>query len=249
MDSPQTADRAFGLRTDGKLVISFFSAPASRVAEALMEWGREVQRKIVSHFPLRERWHEFLGEYSTPNNRQLVVPTQSEWCAFVDNDRIGGMPYSELLVIPERLGVRSASFVLDDLGRCKVENRPYSAMFNYCDGSHGAVAQRYVGLIWDAGRWQFHETGAPQPFEEVDAYESRRKSERLTREMLVRYARALGIYLDEGDSFFKLAESIGLKWEWLQGGDVEDDAATLTRVAKEINRELGVKWKLNVFHR
>ena len=205
------AQRPFGRRPEGSLTISFFSAPARAVSRELVEWGTEVRRNVTQHYPLPCGWAEFLGEYITPNTSIVIVPTRSDRCAYIDNDRIGGMPQSELVVIPERLKTRSISFVTGDLHRCKKENRPYAAMFHYYDAKRDDIVRRSVAVLWDSGRWEYDEYGAALPFEEVDAYKSRRKGDRLTPEMLGRYARALGIRLDEGDSFYKLDEAIGLK--------------------------------------
>lgn len=125
--------RPFGQRPDGKLTISFFSAPARQVSDTLIEWGSEVRRKYARYAPLPGLWHKFLTEYITPNTTIVLTPTRGEWCAYIDNDRIGGMPLSELLIVPERLRERSASFIMEDLRECKRNNTPYAAMFHYND--------------------------------------------------------------------------------------------------------------------
>lgn len=113
--------------------------------------------------------------------------------------------------------------------------------------------ERYVGVIWNggggSGGWEYHETGAPLWFEEVEAYKSRKKADRLTPEMLIRYARALGIRLDEGDSFYDLRGAIGLKWNWSRSGNAEEQARVMQGIGKQINQELGGKWKLKLFHK
>lgn len=109
--------------------------------------------------------------------------------------------------------------------------------------------ERSVALICDGGRWEFHEHGTPLAFEEIDAYKSRKKADRLTPEMLVRYASALGIHLDQGDAFYDLSRAIGLKWHWVKSGDVEEEAAPIKRIAAKIAQELGLNWKLTIFRR
>ncbi len=232
--------RRFRQQPSGDLTISFFSAPAPEVARALVEWGRKVWRKYTRCSPLPGTWYEFLGEYVTPDNAVVLAPTRGEWCASINNDRIGGMPFSELLVIPERLKTRSASFVVRDLERCREENRPYAAMFHYCDATEGEAVQRSIGLICDGGRWEYHETGAALRFEEPGASERRKKAERLTPEMLIRYARALGIDLDAGDSDYEFDQAIGFKWNW--------DESPLG-VLRVLGQELGIYRLLGLFRR
>lgn len=237
--------------------MSFFSAPASRVCETILDWASETNGlKYTQYTPLPERWDQFLGVYITPDTTGILVPTQGEWCAFINNDRIGGMPSSELLVVPERLRIRSASFVLDDLQRRKKEQNPYAAMFKYCDATRGnrgeGAVERSVDVIWNggggSGGWEFREGGAPLPFEEVDAYKNRKKADRLTPEMLLRYARALGIYLDQGDSFFRLNDAIGLKWQWTKRS-TEESTKTILGIADKINEEFPGKWTFNFFRK
>lgn len=247
MDVPAKPNCEFGARTDGKITLSFFRAPASKVLQTLIYWGSEVSRTITPYFPLATPWNEFLGEYLTPNTTIILAPTRSEWCAYVDNDRIAGMPFSELLVIAERLATQSASFMISDWEYCRKRDMPYTIAFNYCDGSRGEGIQRYVCVERDCGRWQFSETGSPLAFEEIDAYKNRKKADRLTPDMLIRYARALAIHLDEGNSFYMLDRAIGLKWEWARSAALDDGVALVKQIGDRINKELGVNWPLDVF--
>ena len=237
METHQTV-RRFGQALYGNTTISFFSAPAPLVAQTLVEWGRKVWRKVTKFSPLRGTWDEFLGEYVTPDSRIVLAPTRGEWSALINNDRIGNVPFSELLIIPERLKCRSAAFVIGDLERCREEKRPCAAMFHHCDGTQGQPMQRSIGLVCDGEGWEYHETGQPLPFEEPLARERRPKAERLTPEMLVRYARALGIELDTGDSFYDLSQAIGLEWKW--------DQSPLG-VLRVLGQELGVYRFLDAF--
>ena len=51
---------------------------------------------------------------------------------------------------------------------------------------------RAIQVAEDDGRWRFFEAGQPQPFEDLDAYRTRRIRDRLTTDMLSRYCEALG---------------------------------------------------------
>ena len=60
---------------------------------------------------------------------------------------------------------------------------------------------RSVAAVQDNGRWEWSESGAPQPFEDTAAYNRRRVRDRLTLDMTATYCGALGIQpFDE--SFF-----------------------------------------------
>ena len=68
-------------------------------------------------------------------------------------------------------------------------------------GPSGEPPLMYVRTIdvgrFDSGRWEFHASGAVQPFEDTEAYERRRIRDRFTRTMLLDYLSALGIRADE----------------------------------------------------
>jgi hypothetical protein len=49
----------------------------------------------------------------------------------------------------------------------------------------------------DGGRWVFETSGDPLPFEDLASYEHRRKTSRLTCDMVIDYLRALGVPVDQ----------------------------------------------------
>lgn len=60
---------------------------------------------------------------------------------------------------------------------------------------------RTISAYAQDGRWSWHESGDPQPFEDPDRYTARRIRDRLDRALLVRYLESLGIRPDD-PSFF-----------------------------------------------
>ena len=60
----------------------------------------------------------------------------------------------------------------------------------------------WVGEEEDVGRWHFGTDGEVQPYEDVEAYRRRRRTDRLTERMLVDYAAAVGLRPWE-DSFYR----------------------------------------------
>jgi hypothetical protein len=60
---------------------------------------------------------------------------------------------------------------------------------------------RFLSLDLEDGRWMFSEYGQPFPFEDVAAYRKSRRATRVTDEMLVRYAEALGVPIREPDVY------------------------------------------------
>lgn len=241
-------NRRFPERPDGKTTISFYCASASTVLQEMLEWGGEIGKTYMVYAPLAQEWYDFLGQYVTPNTTGILVPTYGEWCAFIDNSRNAGMPFGKLDVVSERLKIRSASFTLDNLCKCDDENDAYNSMFYYCDATRSETVTRSVSLQWYGGHWEFDETGAPLPFEEVEAYTRKRMADRLTHDMLIRYGQALGIRLDEGDALYKLDEAIGLKWEHKKTSG-EESTNVILELARKINEEMGNIWKIHFFRR
>lgn len=56
----------------------------------------------------------------------------------------------------------------------------------YADGRN-----RYVRVMWD-NHWDFYENGEPMPFEQTEKYQQKIRSKRLTNDMVLDYAKALG---------------------------------------------------------
>jgi hypothetical protein len=59
------------------------------------------------------------------------------------------------------------------------------------------IDRRWVQTSDQDGRWEFDASGDPQPYEEFDKYEVRRKAERLPLDLLGRYLAAVGIPVDK----------------------------------------------------
>lgn len=64
------------------------------------------------------------------------------------------------------------------------------------DGSGPLLARRAIVVANDCGEWVFETTGAPMPFERPDQYTSRRRSQRLTPELLYDYLHQLDVPID-----------------------------------------------------
>ncbi|REK19533.1 MAG: hypothetical protein DWQ37_00230 [Planctomycetota bacterium] len=140
-----------------------------------------------------------LEPLTMPPRRSLWLRTRSLWTAYVDNSILGTDALSSISYLSKLLGCRGVilSRVPHTLQNDADRNR----------GTYGAVqfemygpssddpleCVRSVGVTFDGGRWYFDQSGSVQPFEEVDRYKSQRIVDRLTPEMLDRYAFSLGI--------------------------------------------------------
>jgi hypothetical protein len=194
-----------------KTTLSFFEANAPTICNELLVWGREIG--IVFAFqglPDDAGRKTFLGTPHTPPDKAVLIPTFSGWCAYLDNDKIGGLPYSELFVLAERLHIRSVGVIIGDIAKAKRLKAPSGMVFILDDARRGEVLERSINLLYDYGRFEFHQQGQALPFEDVAAYQKRNKADRLTRQMLVNYGSFLGIKFDGSSDFYDCANAVGI---------------------------------------
>lgn len=73
-----------------------------------------------------------------------------------------------------------------------IENdEPEYGMYHSFQHMYADGRERMVRVMWD-DRWDFYEEGEPMPFEQTERYAERLKRKRLTNEMVLDYAKALG---------------------------------------------------------
>ena len=219
----------FGQRSDGRATISFFEASAKKVGDELCRWlgggGYTCEQYRVPD--ARAAWQQFFQSYHACPDAAILTPTTTRWCAFIDNDKIASMPFGELVSVSERLQCRSVSFMLDDVQNAKSAARPYGVMFYYCDATSGNAVTHSVAVIYDNGDWEYDEQGTALLFEDVATYESRRKADRLTNEMIKKYADFLGIRLNDPDGFYDFGGSIGIRWRLAKPVDTAESLRTI----------------------
>lgn len=210
-------------RPDGSAVVSFFETPVERLCDELCTWRRNVGYTCDVRRPRDQcwNWQRFLSPYCTPPHSGVLVPTVNMWSAFLDNDRIGNIPYGDLISVSERLRVRSVSFVLDDSKKAKDDGRPHGVMFYYCDATTGVAVTHSVAVIRDNGHWEYDAQGAALPFEDISAYRAPKKANRLTNELLIRYAHALAIQIED-EAYYDIEGAIGIVWTLAQSVDIEE---------------------------
>ena len=73
-----------------------------------------------------------------------------------------------------------------------IENdEPEYGMFHKFHHYYADGRERLVRVMWD-DRWDFYEEGEPMPFEQTERYTERLRRKRLTNDMVLDYAKALG---------------------------------------------------------
>lgn len=179
-------------------VVSFVKAPLEHVRKAMDEWAPITG---YSYILVDHPSESVLATAVTPPNRCALIPTDSSWTAYVDNDRIGNWPMSFLFSMAEVLKTTSCAqvFSIDDA-------RPTARGFGLWDGTGEECKMRTVQNSLDK-KWEFQATGDALSFEDVGKYQNREMASRLTNEDVLAYGHAIGVKTDD-PSFFDAAEAI-----------------------------------------
>jgi hypothetical protein len=125
----------------------------------------------------------------------LVAETKSGWTAVVSAGNRMSWAVADLVpcLMADIESGRAADGVVSRVFRVTGPGTDFSNKYT------PTRADRIVSCDRDEGRWSFHTSGQPLDFEETDRYLLRNRGERLTTEMLRRYADALGIPIGEDE--------------------------------------------------
>lgn len=190
------------------MTVGFVDAPLARVRDAAAPWLREVRGagrpQELGEGALRARLPQ-LEPLSYTWTRMLLQQTRSPWTALLLNNSRGADAVNPVSHLCELLKVRG--LVLSSIPQLELPGGQVSCYgqvrFDLFAAGPGFFLnhERTVYAMNDGGRWTFAAQGAPQSFEEPEAYKARKIRDRFTPEMLVRYGRALGVALDDPDFF------------------------------------------------
>jgi hypothetical protein len=144
------------------------------------------------------------------SSKKLLIPTIGEWVCYLDNVR-RGTDSSAIRYLARRLSCRTV-WVVARPHTYKKEGKIWS-------GRQGALILevfspedtdwlnliRSIRLVNDAGKWEFELTGDPLPYEMVENYKARKKTDHFTFEIMCNYLEEMAIRpFDE--SFYLPAE-------------------------------------------
>ncbi len=178
----------------------FLRAQPSEVCAAVRTWssfwkmtvGQSLHESCVSG-PLREVLQSLLP-LTAVGQLRLVVPTNSEWCAYFDNGLTGNDGFSAGKLLSEYAGCEAVWIAASERLSSKAEAAGYMPSLGGL-GIHywrAGTLERYVILHYES-RWEFYERGEPLPFENTDAYRSPRLPDRLTFEQVEAAAAWFGL--------------------------------------------------------
>ncbi len=168
--------------------LGLIDAPVDQTAAALAEWhaGLGIEYTSRACLSLAEALNS-LEPLSAEKRRALLLPTNSNWTAFLQSGIAGSDPFPVMSFLSTKLGVQAMRV-------CATPNgAKWAAVIweVYAPTELGDEprpnCRRSVAMSNDGGRWHFSSSGTPYDFEEQGAYLKPRKRDRFTREMLERY--------------------------------------------------------------
>jgi len=188
--------------------IGFLSAPPERVVRAArwlyFRWPDAWRRVAVLDCGLEEALLQLQPLEGFLHPRVLVASTALNGWSAVFYGRIYGLGGRGLSVrLAHALRV-PGYFVAAAPPALDPEHFPGFRQFYVLGPQTGRdhVRAVWVGEEEDVGRWHFGTDGEVQPYEDVEAYRRRRRTDRFTERMLVDYAAAVGLRPWE-DSFYR----------------------------------------------
>jgi hypothetical protein len=180
--------------------IGFIEASFAMVLEAHTEWWRELEldfsvSRELSPFPA---CLDSLLPLQTPPNRVLLI-AHGRWTCHLTNPRSGGDSVSAVGHLSRLLDVHGV--LASHRPRSPVGHA--STQFEYF-GPEGEPPLQYIRSLAahaEDGRWSWHASGAPLPFEDEPRYSARLIRQRFDRDMLITYLGHLGIRPDDPAAF------------------------------------------------
>jgi hypothetical protein len=184
--------------------LGFIRAPAQNIADALVKQGRNTG-KSVSTVELDGGLAEAVAALAPFTRRyyarKVIISTESEWCAIVNNSAIGFDPRPLVSHLAVELGVLSAlvhcaPYESSWSGKKTSRNQATSLeLYGPSRDERSSNLLRAISLVQDGPRWHFILDGELQEFEELDHYADASVRSRFTEELLERYCSAVGVRL------------------------------------------------------
>lgn len=164
----------------------------------LTETGLPFPKALPAILPFQAPW------------TRILIASVGDWTVLVNNSINGGDGTAPGPAIMDRLGVRGVVAThapRHGPGHAQTQLEVFGP-----DGEEPLMYRRTISASATDGRWEWHQSGTPFPFEETDRYLARVKRERFDRPMLLRYLRALGIPTD--DNAYGKATLLQMRTTW-----------------------------------
>ena len=182
------------LLPNGHLSGMFIHANVLAVEKCLIDWGSEEMvdlhdlRSVRARVSLADAWQHVDTREPNPT-RAFLIDLNGEWTGYFDNESREFLDGSTLNQLCERLRTTTCFFSYDDQQDSWQRGTAHFAVERW---EQNRCVSRSV-LLYKQSGWIFDPYGDPLPFEDLEAYKRKRKTERLTPELLRKYGEALGV--------------------------------------------------------
>ena len=147
--------------------------------------------------------------YTTPVKKMVLWSPCDNHTAVYGNQSDGFDTLCNILHLRYGFDITQICLTLDPEN--KIDNEIYDMRLFYHIGKDNSM--RMVRVMQDP-RWDFYEIGEPFPFEQTEKYKERIKKKRLTNDMILDYAEAMG-YDVRNPEFWKSDNATYLEWSWI----------------------------------
>lgn len=171
---------------------TFIAASLSKVHQCLLYWAsgnpadRDIRGRRLDQ-PFAEVLQHLEPRFFNPD-RAILVELTNGWTAFFDNHSRHFAPAAELFILCQRLKTQTCHFFHETEG-----TQDGSSVFAHNSFAPPSTVKERTVWLGKESRWEFRATGEPLPFENLEAYQSRRLRDRLPPALLLNYGKALGI--------------------------------------------------------
>jgi len=184
----------------------FVESPFVEVSEAFTRWQDQLHAECS-----RMEWNSFrapisesllaLEPLTTPQDRDLLVETDSRWTAIFSNGLRVNDVHSSVSYLPLLLKCRGLEVAcVPDRSKCHAKDalQIYGAVVFTLYGQeqkNWVNRIRHISVMNDVAGWEFFAEGEIQSYEQTENYPKQRIVDRFTPDMLESYCAALGIDL------------------------------------------------------
>jgi hypothetical protein len=174
-------------------VVQYVRAPRAVVVAALGDRfvAEQMADDLVASLPR-------LLPFESPWSRLLVAPC-GDWTAVVNNGLYGGDNTAPTPAISRTLNAECV--VASSVPRYGPGHEQTQFELFGPSGEPPLMYVRSLSASATDGRWEWHESGRPLPFEKVDRYAAKRVRARFDRDMLLAYLVALGIPANDDGAY------------------------------------------------
>jgi hypothetical protein len=168
--------------------------------------------------------------------KSVFVPTRSRWTAYFTNFRTGADP-AYISYLPVLLKTRSI-WVVAEPHDVPVKGRPATrqgCLIFELSGHEEKDWSNLIRKIWlysDMGKWHFELLGTPLPFENMERYDEKKKTDRFDLSLLNLYLREFGIDAFNEDFYLPSPNQKAILIEEIDRHGIKNEDLTLDKARR-----------------